>query len=258
MAGLSEYISVSTIDFIFESYPEGITIVSRSGKVVLANRMFTELTGMSSKSGRNITELFTKSDRADFELQVGRFFFLDEDQLKLSYSYQSAVKTPAWCEMTIKKMDDTHASFLLILFRDITEERSLQYRLVKERREAENTTRVTMEVLANTSHELRTPIHTIIGMTELMQDSRMDEEQVEYCNQIKSSAEILLSLINDILDYSKIEADKVVLENTPFNLIDLAETAADMMSLEAHKKNIDIIRMCRKRLWAIRPGFARS
>ena len=240
MAGLSDYISVNTIDFIFEGYPEGMAIVSRSGKVILANTTFTDLTGIGSKSGKRLTDLFDKNDRVDFELQVGRFFFLDEKLLKLSYSYQSVQKKLAWCEMIIKKMDDMHTSLLFILFRDITEERSLQYRLMKERKEAENTTRVTMEVLANTSHELRTPIHTIIGMIELMQDSLMDEEQIEYSSQIKASAEILLSLINDILDYSKIEANKVVIESTPFNLVDLVETAADMLSLESYNKNIDM------------------
>ena len=96
------------------------------------------------------------------------------------------------------------------------------------------------QFLANISHEIRTPIQTIIGMTELLEETKLDHEQSEYSGQIKFSAEVLLSLINDILDFSKIESAKMELEHISFYLEQAIEQAVDMISLEAHKKGLEI------------------
>jgi CheY-like chemotaxis protein/HPt (histidine-containing phosphotransfer) domain-containing protein len=94
--------------------------------------------------------------------------------------------------------------------------------------------------LANISHEIRTPIQTIIGMTELLEDTSLDHEQAEYSRQVKFSAEVLLSLVNDILDYSKIEAGRMELEHTGFDLAEAVEQTVEMITLEAHKKGLEI------------------
>ena len=90
------------------------------------------------------------------------------------------------------------------------------------------------------SHEIRTPIHTIIGMSELMNTTKLDQEQDEYSSQIRFSADVLLSLINDILDFSKIEAGQLELEYTVCNLQDLVEDSVDLVALEAHKKGVEV------------------
>ena len=90
------------------------------------------------------------------------------------------------------------------------------------------------------SHEIRTPIHTIIGMSELLNLTPLDQEQEEYGTQIRFSADILLSLINDILDFSKIEAGQMELEYTTCNLLEVMEDSIDLISLEAHKKGVEV------------------
>lgn len=240
MGGFADYLTDETLNSLFTVYPDGLAVINRSGRVLLVNPLFADFTGLTPESGRFLQELFVKSDRNDFEYKLSRFFFLEDEVLDLSYTYLSPVKTPAWCEIRITKIGLVRRDLLFVTFRDITEERSVHYKLLKERRVAEQMTRSTMEILANTSHELRTPIHTIVGMTELLNESGLDEEKGEYCSQIRFSADILQTLINDILDYSKLEAGMVELENVPFQLPELIESVIDLMTLEAHKKLVDI------------------
>jgi signal transduction histidine kinase/DNA-binding response OmpR family regulator/HPt (histidine-containing phosphotransfer) domain-containing protein len=136
-------------------------------------------------------------------------------------------------------VEEKDARFVLII-RDETWKRQEETRLQEARRNAEQAMEAKSRFLANMSHEIRTPIQTILGMIELLQDTNLDREQSEYSRQVKFSAEVLLSLINDILDYSKIEAGKMTLERIDFDLEQTIEQAVEMITLEAHKKGLEI------------------
>jgi len=128
---------------------------------------------------------------------------------------------------------------LLLRILQIKGGKTYEIRLKEEKGEAERSSQIKSDFLANMSHEIRTPIHTIIGMSELMGDTRLDKEQQEYSQQIEYSADVLLGLINDILDFSKIEAGKLHIEEIDFDLYEMAENAVDMIALEAHKRGIE-------------------
>ncbi|MDD7014948.1 MAG: response regulator [Spirochaetales bacterium] len=95
--------------------------------------------------------------------------------------------------------------------------------------------------LASTLHEVRTPIQTIISTTELLQDTVLDKEQTEYVHQIEFSANALLELANDVLDFTKIHSENFKLENVPFDIVELTERAVDLISIEAFNKNLEVI-----------------
>ena len=95
--------------------------------------------------------------------------------------------------------------------------------------------------LANTVHEIRTPVQTIIGTLELLSDTRLNNEQQEYVRQIQFSTNVLLSLVNDILDFSKIKSRQIVLESIPYDVVALTEQVVDLISMEAFGKGIELV-----------------
>ena len=95
--------------------------------------------------------------------------------------------------------------------------------------------------IASTLHEIRTPIQTVISTIELLEDTNLDKEQIEYVHQIDFSANTLLQLANDILDFTKIQSDQFKLESIPYDIIELTEQVVDLISIEAFNRGIQVI-----------------
>ncbi|WP_127113032.1 response regulator [Shimia sediminis] len=147
-----------------------------------------------------------------------------------------------WNGQYIKLIDQRgHGGDIVSLAHNITDTVRYEAKLKKEQKRAEAASRAKSAFLANMSHEIRTPMNGVVGMADLLLDTGLSEEQRLFASTIKNSGEALLSIINDVLDYSKIEAEKLALRPEPFDLERCIHEVMTLLQPSAREKGVTLI-----------------
>ncbi|WP_297801098.1 hybrid sensor histidine kinase/response regulator [uncultured Brevundimonas sp.] len=148
-----------------------------------------------------------------------------------------------WCECTAKALHNEHGMpvEVVVVIRDITQRKELELELLQAKDRAEHATIAKGEFLANMSHELRTPLTSVIGYSGLLRASKQlsDQERL-YAERIETSSNALLQVINDILDYSKLEADAVEIEKVAFDATQMLADTAGIVQRQCEEKGLDL------------------
>ncbi len=142
------------------------------------------------------------------------------------------------CLLSFNEIELSGKQYRVCLFNDITERKKLENELVAAKEKAEESTHTKELFVANMSHEIRTPMTGIMGLSELLVQTPLTDEQKEYIEGIRHSSESLLTIINEILDNSKINAGKLVFEKIPFNIYSIVKHVAFTLEPRAMKKGV--------------------
>jgi PAS domain S-box-containing protein len=223
---------------IFQASTIGIMLLDRSGRCVDVNRAFEkqfELT-RDQLTGKSPTELNAAAQRSLCALHKQIEGTEDIDALEIAYESRIGPRTGLLWARQVEIHNSGHRLCLLL---DITDRKEMEEELHRARIEAEAATRAKSEFLANMSHEIRTPMNGILGFTDLTLRTKLAPDQRDYLETIESSARSLLLIINEILDFSRIEAGRMDLEYAPFSLRQCLESAAGVLLPCASQKRLD-------------------
>ena len=137
--------------------------------------------------------------------------------------------------------EENEVTHFVSIQRDVTDRKIAELEMVQAKEAAEKASRAKSEFLSVMSHEIRTPLNAVIGVSGLLDGTPLDGEQRDLVDTIRQGGESLLSILNDILDYSKIEADKIELEEVEFELEKPVEEVIDILSNQAFTKGIELL-----------------
>jgi PAS domain S-box-containing protein len=227
---------------LFEANIDALMTTDLSGIITDVNRQMEALTGCTRDEliGAPFKNYFTDPERAEAGIRL----VLSEKKVtdyQLTARDRDGKQTVVSYNATTFYDRDRKLQGVMAAARDITERKQHENSLREASQKAENANHVKSEFLANMSHEIRTPMNAIIGMTRLAMRKNPSSGQFSYLTKIDNAAQSLLSIINDILDYSKIEAGKMELEQIKFSLDEILNNLDDIVRQKAEQKGIGIV-----------------
>lgn len=214
-------------------------------KTIFINENIEKLCGWPAKSfldGRiQLLDIVHPDDKERVRETIR--YALDQHQLYVvEYRLLGLNQEECWVLESARGVYDDDGALLLIdgVILDISEKKAAEFALIEAKNRALSAVKSKSAFLANMSHEIRTPMNAIIGYTDLLQDTELDDKQKGMLKTVNHSAKSLLGLLNDVLDTAKLEQNALELEEAPFSLREVAEQVIDILQLSASKKGISL------------------
>ena len=228
---------------LVESLPLNVFRKNREGQIVFANQGFCDTVG------RSLNELVGKTDHDLFARELAEKYHQDDIRVMATGEPLEDVEErrrpdDQMIYVQILKAPVRNAEGQIVgvqgMFWDVSDRKRAEMQIQAAKKAAEAANRAKSVFLASMSHEIRTPMNAILGMTELVLDTKLSSVQQEYLSVIQESGEALLSLLNDILDLSKIEAGRLTLEHAVFDLCETIGNTMKSLGVRAHKRGLEL------------------
>jgi signal transduction histidine kinase/ActR/RegA family two-component response regulator len=226
------------LETLIDSIGNSTWSLTKDYKIIAASSLYKEdmlrIFGVDIVEGFDVSQLFSLPNYPpEWQEQYNTVF--NGDSIYLDYMFEGK-----YLELNAEPIRDINNEIMGAVFfsRDITTRKNIEQELTLAKIKAEESTTAKAQFLSNMSHELRTPLNGIIGLTNILLNEPYLPNQTNHLEVLKHSSDHMLVLINDILDFNKIEAGKVVLEKKEFNLAEIIDKMDSFFSWEASSKNI--------------------
>ena len=230
------------LDALVASSPVAIAVLERDGRIRHVNPGFEALFGYSAAEvvGRDLGELVVPEEEQpevralEARVRTGEIVRAEvERRRKDGRRVPLALRAAAVPEIV--------GGGLVVVYQDMTERRQVEAALRDARDLAERAASARAAFLANMSHEIRTPMNAVLGFVELILDTELTTEQRRALELVRSSSEALLTILDDVLDYSKIEGEHLRLESIPFDLPKLVHSTVSLLAVRAREKQLELV-----------------
>ncbi len=220
---------------IFTKSKDSVIIADLNGSLLDFNQTTIELFGFTSDELLH-TDLLSQARDTDFKSWFLNKIINHEDIVDYEVTFLTKEKEERICSITANILDEENDSFNAVI-RDLTEQKHAEE--IRKRDNLEREAAVMKEeLISKISHEMRTPMNAILGMSNLMLNTQMTEEQEEYIKSMHQSSEILLGIVNDILEISTLKNGKIIFNDNTFSLQDVLDNLVNVMQYKIQEKNL--------------------
>ena len=230
---------------VFDLAPVGLAQVSLDGKFIRVNPAICEILGYSADQmeSMNVAEISHPNDAKMVGEVVTALLERNAPELNFTGCFIHANGNIVWCAVRVVRIFGTNGDddYYLAGVLDITDRKEFERRLERSTIQANEASQLKSNFLANMSHEMRTPMNGIMGMSELLLETDLDDVQRDYAETVRSSGSALMTVIDDILDYEKIEAGNVDVEEVEFSVRSVVDDVLHLLTPQAETKGLRLV-----------------
>ena len=226
---------------VIDKTTSGIIVSNADGQVVLANEAGERILGAQPDELIGFNLINSPIAVANGISLIANQVLAEGAPGHFNGQYQTSYGRRVWLDIDFLRIRLHGENFLLAVFGDLSEIKEAEAVLIEAKRTAENANRSKSEFIANMSHEIRTPMNAVIGLAQLALGTDLNKKQRDYLEKIHFSSCSLLGILNDILDYSKIEAGRLDIESVEFNLDELLKNVSNLFMASADAKGLEMV-----------------